>query len=64
MIRAERSRNRQVVLEDDTHAALWPTLEQQEPLGTREILVEGSRKARLVAEDTMERVRDAVKLRY
>jgi tryptophanyl-tRNA synthetase len=30
----------------------------------REILVEGSRKARLVAEATMERVRDAVKLRY
>ncbi len=30
----------------------------------REILVEGSRKARLVAEETMERVRDAVKLRY
>ena len=30
----------------------------------REILVEGSRKARLVAEETMDRVRDAVKLRY
>jgi tryptophanyl-tRNA synthetase len=30
----------------------------------REILVEGSRKARVVAEETMERVRDAVKLRY
>ena len=30
----------------------------------REILVEGSRQARLVAEATMERVRDAVKLRY
>jgi tryptophanyl-tRNA synthetase len=30
----------------------------------REILVEGSRKARAVAEETMERVRDAVKLRY
>jgi tryptophanyl-tRNA synthetase len=30
----------------------------------REILVDGSRKARLVAEATMERVRDAVKLRY
>jgi hypothetical protein len=29
----------------------------------REMLVEGSRKARAVAEDTMERVRDAVKLR-
>jgi hypothetical protein len=30
----------------------------------REILVEGSRKARVVAQATMERVRDAVKLRY
>ena len=30
----------------------------------REIAVEGSRKARLVAQTTMERVRDAVKLRY
>jgi tryptophanyl-tRNA synthetase len=30
----------------------------------RELLVEGSRKARLVAEETMERVRDAVRLRY
>jgi tryptophanyl-tRNA synthetase len=30
----------------------------------REILVEGSRKARAVAEETMERVRDAVRLKY
>jgi len=30
----------------------------------REILVEGSRRARLVAQDTMARVRDAVKLSY
>jgi len=30
----------------------------------REILHEGSKKARLVAEQTMDRVRDAVKLRY
>jgi tryptophanyl-tRNA synthetase len=30
----------------------------------RELLVEGSRKARLVAEETMERVRDAGRLRY
>jgi hypothetical protein len=29
-----------------------------------EILHEGSRKARIVAEATMERVRQAVKLRY
>ena len=30
----------------------------------REILIEGSRKARVVAQETMARVRDAVKLRY
>ena len=30
----------------------------------REIVVEGSRKARRIAHDTMERVRDAVRLRY
>jgi tryptophanyl-tRNA synthetase len=30
----------------------------------REIAVEGSRKARAIAEQTMKRVRDAVKLRY
>jgi len=30
----------------------------------REIAVEGSRKARVIARATMERVRDAVKLRY
>jgi tryptophanyl-tRNA synthetase len=30
----------------------------------REILVEGSRKARVVAQATMERVRDAVRLKY
>ena len=30
----------------------------------REIAVEGSRKARVIAQATMERVRDAVKLRY
>ena len=34
------------------------------PDQVREILVEGSRKARGLAEATMERVRDAVKLRY
>lgn len=34
------------------------------PSALREILVEGSRKARSVAEDTMGRVRDAVKLTY
>lgn len=34
------------------------------PERVREIAVEGSRKARVIAQATMERVRDAVKLRY
>jgi tryptophanyl-tRNA synthetase len=34
------------------------------PERLREIAIEGSRKARAIAQDTMERVRDAVKLRY
>jgi len=34
------------------------------PATVREILHEGSKKARIVAEQTMDRVRDAVKLRY
>ena len=34
------------------------------PDRVKEILVEGSRKGRTVAEGTMERVREAVKLRY
>ena len=34
------------------------------PDRVREILIEGSRRARLVAEETMARVRDAVKLKY
>jgi hypothetical protein len=34
------------------------------PERLREIAIEGSRKARTVAHATMERVRDAVKLRY
>jgi tryptophanyl-tRNA synthetase len=34
------------------------------PSTLKEILVEGSRKARGIAEETMDRVRDAVKLRY
>ena len=46
LIRAERSRNRQVVLEDDSHAALWRTLEQQEPLGSRQILIPPSDQRR------------------
>ena len=34
------------------------------PSALKEIMVEGSRKARVVAHQTMDRVRDAVKLRY
>jgi tryptophanyl-tRNA synthetase len=34
------------------------------PDHVREIALEGSRKARVIAQATMERVRDAVKLRY
>ena len=34
------------------------------PAHLREVVVEGSRKARVVAQATMDRVRDAVKLRY
>ena len=34
------------------------------PERIREIVVEGSRRARIIAQATMERVRDAVKLRY
>ena len=44
LIRAERSRNRQVVGEDDTHALLWDTLAQQAPVGQREILIPPSEK--------------------
>jgi tryptophanyl-tRNA synthetase len=51
------------------NAALEPLRERRRqvmarPDRIREILVEGSRKARVVAQATMERVRDAVKLRY
>jgi tryptophanyl-tRNA synthetase len=34
------------------------------PAQIREIAIEGSRKARVIAHETMERVRDAVRLRY
>jgi hypothetical protein len=44
LIRAERSRNRQVVSAEHTHASLWRTLEQQALLGTREILIPPSDK--------------------
>jgi len=51
------------------NAALAPMRERRHevmsrPDRIREILVEGSRKARGIAHETMERVRDAVKLRY
>jgi tryptophanyl-tRNA synthetase len=36
----------------------------EKPDRVKEILVEGSRKARGIAQGTMERVREAVKLRY
>jgi tryptophanyl-tRNA synthetase len=36
----------------------------QNPERVREILIEGSRKARAVAQETMERVRAAVRLKY
>ena len=36
----------------------------ESPDHMREILVEGSRRARVIAQATMERVRDAMKLRY
>jgi tryptophanyl-tRNA synthetase len=51
------------------NASLEPLRERRrevlaKPGAAREILIEGSRKARLIAHETMERVRDAVKLRY
>jgi len=51
------------------NATLAPMRERRREVMTRpdhvrEILIEGSRKARSLAEATMERVRDAVKLRY
>jgi tryptophanyl-tRNA synthetase len=51
------------------NAALAPLRERRRevmvrPERIREIVIEGSRKARIVAQATMERVRDAVKLRY
>jgi tryptophanyl-tRNA synthetase len=51
------------------NAALEPMRERRreisaKPDRVREIAIEGSRRARLVAQETMERVRAAVKLRY
>ncbi len=44
LIRAERSRNRQVLGDEDTHAPLWQMLEQQPILGERELLIPPSEK--------------------
>lgn len=51
LIRAERSRNRKIVLEEDRCEFLWPLLEAQPPIGSREILVPPSelRAARLAS---------------
>jgi tryptophanyl-tRNA synthetase len=51
------------------NASLEPLRERRRevmtnPGAVREIVIEGSKKARLIAQATMERVRDAVKLRY
>jgi tryptophanyl-tRNA synthetase len=51
------------------NAALDPIRDRRREIATqpdrvKEILIEGSRKARGIAQGTMERVRDAVKLRY
>jgi len=51
------------------NASLEPLRERRRqvlarPDAAREMLIEGSRKARTIAQETMERVRDAVKLRY
>lgn len=49
LIRAERSRNRQILGEEEnTHEALWPLLQQQPVIGERQLLVPPSedRKAR------------------
>jgi tryptophanyl-tRNA synthetase len=51
------------------NAALEPVRERRravmaKPDHIREILVEGSRRAKVIAQATMDRVRDAMKLRY
>jgi tryptophanyl-tRNA synthetase len=49
------------------NAMLEPMRERRrtiQPSDVREIVIEGSKKARAIAQGTMERVRDAVKLRY
>lgn len=44
LIRAERSRNRKAYDDSDNCDFLWPLLEKQNPVGTREILVPPSEK--------------------
>lgn len=44
LIRAERSRNRHVVSDEDAHAPLWQTLEQQPVIGMRQILIPPNEK--------------------
>jgi hypothetical protein len=44
LIRAERSRNRQVLGEEDTHEPLWRVLEQQPVIGKRELLIPPNEK--------------------
>jgi len=44
LIRAERSRNRQVLGDEDTHEPLWRVLEQQPVIGERELLIPPNEK--------------------
>jgi tryptophanyl-tRNA synthetase len=49
------------------NAMLEPMRERRRAINTadvRDIVIDGSKKAQAIAQDTMERVRDAVKLRY
>lgn len=44
LIRAERSRNRQVLGDEDAHEPLWQVLEQQPVIGERELLIPPNEK--------------------
>jgi len=44
LIRAERSRNRKVLDDDENYDSLWTLLERQEVVGTRQILIPPSEK--------------------
>jgi hypothetical protein len=44
LIRAERSRNRKVLDDDESSEFLWTLLGQQEPIGTRELLISPNEK--------------------